>query len=61
MLCLVLLAQVQGFDTVYMLADNLTYEQCLDERNRVGWEMAEAYPHEADFRIVCQCRNCEDA
>jgi hypothetical protein len=27
--------------------------ECQSERNRIGYEMAEAYPHERDFVIAC--------
>lgn len=30
-----------------------TEQACNSERDRIGFEMAEAYPHEADFQIVC--------
>lgn len=29
-------------------------QDCQIERDYVGYEMAEAYPYEADFRIECQ-------
>lgn len=31
-----------------------TAEECQGERNRVGFEMAAAYPYERDFVIACQ-------
>ena len=33
-----------------------TYEQCRVERDRIGFEMAEAYPWERDFVIECRER-----
>jgi hypothetical protein len=33
-----------------------TYEACKPERDRIGFEMAESYPYENDFRIVCEFR-----
>jgi hypothetical protein len=33
-----------------------TREACQQERNRIGFDMAEAYPYEADFRIECRRR-----
>ena len=33
-----------------------TQEACQQERNRIGFEMAEAYPGENDFLIACQFR-----
>ncbi len=37
--------------------DRFPNEQlCQRERARVGFEMAESYPNEADFKIVCEFR-----
>jgi uncharacterized protein (DUF1684 family) len=33
-----------------------TYEECQPERNRIQFAMAESYPHDSDFRIVCEFR-----
>ena len=30
-----------------------TWEDCKTERNRIGFEMADAHPYEMDFQIVC--------
>ena len=31
-----------------------TYELCQEERDRIGFDMAAAYPDNPDFTIVCQ-------
>jgi len=31
-----------------------TEEECQVERNRVGFDMAESYPYDRDFVIVCE-------
>ena len=31
-----------------------TEEECQTERDRIGFEMAEVYQHEADFKIICR-------
>jgi len=31
-----------------------TPEECQIERNRIGFEMAAAYPYDRDFVIACQ-------
>ncbi len=36
-----------------------TQEACQQERNRIGFEMAEAYPGENDFLILCRSREGE--
>ena len=35
-----------------------TWKECQTERNRIGFEMAEAYPWTMDFRIECTCPSC---
>jgi len=35
-----------------------TWKECQTERNRIAFEMAEAYPWSMDFRIECQCPGC---
>ena len=35
-----------------------TWKACQTERNRIGFEMAEAYPWSMDFRVECQCPSC---
>jgi hypothetical protein len=54
MLIIVLLNIVPGLDTVMVLNTFATSEECQIERNRIGFEMATAYPHERDFVIACQ-------
>ena len=39
-----------------------TFEEegkCRTERRRIGFAMAESYPHEANFKIVCKFRRTE--
>jgi hypothetical protein len=60
-LLIVLLAPPAGIDHVTVLNTFATYEDCQPERNRIGFEMAESYPNENDFRIVCEFRNVNRA
>ena len=55
-LLIVLLAPPPGIDRVTVLNTFVTYEDCQPERNRIGFEMAESYPYDNDFRIVCEFR-----
>jgi hypothetical protein len=54
LLLMVLLNVVPGLDKSTVLNTFATAEQCQIERNRIGFAMAEAYPYERDFVIVCQ-------
>lgn len=54
LLVIVLLNIVPGLERIMVLNTFATSEECQIERNRVGFEMAEAYPHERDFVIACQ-------
>jgi hypothetical protein len=54
LLLIVLLNVVPGFAPITPLKTYATAEQCLSERNRIGFEMAAAYPHERNFVIVCR-------
>ena len=54
LLLIVLLNVVPGFTENTLLNTYATAEQCQSERNRIGFEMAAAYPYERDFVIVCQ-------
>ncbi len=54
LLLIVLIAPPDGFSKKTLLEAYHTEQECMDNRNRVGWEMAEAYPQEPDFRIVCE-------
>jgi hypothetical protein len=53
-LLMVLFGAVPGLDRVYVLNTFGTAEECQTERNRIGFEMAEAYPYDMDFIIVCE-------
>lgn len=57
LLLIVLLTAVPGINSATVLNTFATYEACQPERNRVGFEMAEAYPGENDFLIVCEFRD----
>jgi len=54
LLIIVLLNIVPGLDKSMVLNTFATPEECQSERNRIGFEMAAAYPHERDFVIACQ-------
>ena len=54
LLLIVLLTTVSGIDRATVLNTFPSYEACKPERDRVGFEMAEAYPGENDFVIVCE-------
>lgn len=54
LLLIVLLTTVPGTNRATVLNTFATYEACKPERDRVGFEMAEAYPGENDFLIVCE-------
>lgn len=54
MLVIILLNTVPGIPTVTVLETYSTSQECHSERNRVGYEMAEAYPNERDFEIACR-------
>jgi len=53
-LLIVLLNVPPGFDQNTVLQTYATAEECQSERNRIGFEMAAAYPHNRDFMIVCK-------
>jgi hypothetical protein len=53
-LVIILLNTVPGISTVTVLQTYATSEECQSERNRVGYEMAEAYPYDRDFVIACR-------
>lgn len=53
-LLLVLLEPVNGFEPTQFLNKFDTFEECNSERDRVGFEMAESYPADLSFRIVCR-------
>jgi hypothetical protein len=56
---MILLAPPSGIDRVTILNTFVTYEDCKPERDRIGFEMAEHYPYESDFRIVCEFRDTQ--
>ena len=54
LLTIVLLSIVPGLEKTTVLNTFATAEECQIERNRIGFEMAAAYPYERDFVITCQ-------
>ncbi|TKB92560.1 MAG: hypothetical protein E8D41_07085 [Nitrospira sp.] len=54
LLVMVLLNTVPGFDKIIVLNKYVSSEECQIERNRVGFDMAAAYPYERDFVIACR-------
>ncbi|MFO0699034.1 MAG: hypothetical protein U0236_07380 [Nitrospira sp.] len=60
-LLLLLLASPPGFNSVTVLNTFATHTDCQTERNRIGFEMAESYPHDNDFRIACEFRENKPA
>jgi hypothetical protein len=54
LLIMVLLNTVPGLEKITVLNTFTTSEECQSERNRIGFEMAEAYPYERDFVIACR-------
>ena len=59
LLLIVLLTPLPGNNRMTVLNTFATYEDCQPERNRIGFEMAESYPYESDFRIVCEFQKKE--
>lgn len=55
-LLIILLTSPPGIDRTTVLNTFATYEDCQPERDRIGFAMAESYPYENDFRIVCEFR-----
>jgi hypothetical protein len=60
LLVIVLLSNVPGLDKMIKLETYATSEECQIERNRIGYEMAAAYPNERDFIIACQLSTKHD-
>ena len=56
-LLMILLSTVPGANKVTVLNTFYTYEACQPERNRIGFAMAQSYPYENDFIIVCNFRD----
>ena len=54
LLIIVLLNIVPGLEKITVLNTFATSEECQSERNRIGFEMAAAYPYERDFITACQ-------
>ena len=54
LLIMVLLNIVPGLDKITVLNTFATSEECQIERNRIAFEMAEAYPNDRDFVIACR-------
>lgn len=61
LLVIVLLNSVPGFDRIMKLETFATYQECQIERNRIGYEMAAAYPYDRDFVIACQLNSKHDS
>ena len=61
LLIMILLNDVPGFDKIMVLNTFATSQECQTERNRVGYDMAEAYPYERDFVIACQLNRKNDS
>ncbi|HEV8329225.1 MAG TPA: hypothetical protein VGQ08_17250 [Nitrospiraceae bacterium] len=53
-LVIVLFNNVPGLDHITVLQTYATSQECQSERNRIGYEMAAAYPYDRDFVIACQ-------
>lgn len=53
-LIIILLTEVPALSKITVLGTYASAQECQMERNRVGFEMAEAYPYERDFVIACQ-------
>ncbi|MBX3331241.1 MAG: hypothetical protein KF722_12610 [Nitrospira sp.] len=58
-LLIILLTPLPGINHVAVLNTFTTYEACQPERDRIGFEMAESYPYENNFRIVCEFREAK--
>ena len=54
LLIIILLTEVPALSKITVLQTYASAQECQIERNRVGFEMAEAYPYERDFVIACQ-------
>jgi hypothetical protein len=54
LLVIILLNIVPGLERVTVLNTFATSDECQIERNRIGFEMAKAYPNERDFVIACR-------
>ena len=54
LLIMILLNTVPGLEKITVLNTFTTSEECQSERNRIGFELAAAYPYERDFVIACR-------
>jgi len=54
LLLIILLNDVPGISKATVLQTYATAQECRVERNRIGYEMEEAYPSDRDFVIACQ-------
>ena len=54
LLMIVFLNIVPGLEKITVLNTFAASEEYQSERNRIGFEMAAAYPYERDFVIACQ-------
>ena len=61
MLVIILLNAVPGLDATIKLETYATARDCQSERNRIGYEMAAAYPYDRDFVIACQLSRKHDS
>ena len=54
LLIIVLFGNIPELDEFMVLNTFTTSEECQSERNRIGFDMAAAYPYERDFVIACR-------
>jgi hypothetical protein len=54
LLVIMLLDTVPGLDHITVLQTYATAQECQIERNRIGDEMAAAYPNDRNFVLACQ-------
>jgi len=55
LIIVLLVSDVPGLGKITTVLNTYaTYQECQSERNRIGDEMAEAYPNDDDFVIACQ-------
>jgi hypothetical protein len=54
LLIIVFLNNVPGIEHITVLQTYASSEECQSERNRIGYEMAAAYPNDRDFVIACR-------
>jgi hypothetical protein len=54
---MVFLTPTGDYETAYRLNTFETPEACQIERDRIGFQMAESYPADLSFRIICHEKN----